>query len=183
MKYLFFLIINCLATASLASTAFPVAHRAFVLSAYDVEIVYLVSEDISYDVIGETYEISWLQVSKLVDEILEKTSLDNLVELIKQLEAGKIYHEGSFTIAKKFAKNFLNRKLWDMLSGREKEIVALAYYGKSSRQIGLELEISNRTVDTHLANIFKKTGTKNRTEVASRFGPFIFPDNIGESID
>jgi DNA-binding CsgD family transcriptional regulator len=59
------------------------------------------------------------------------------------------------------------------ISKREMEIIELCIEGKSSRQIADLLCISERTVETHLTNIFQKTETSNRIELfalASRYG-------------
>jgi DNA-binding CsgD family transcriptional regulator len=51
------------------------------------------------------------------------------------------------------------------LSDRELEILDLVANGLTNDQIAKELEISKRTVDNHVSNIIKKTGTKNRVEL------------------
>ncbi|BAZ46227.1 LuxR family transcriptional regulator [Chondrocystis sp. NIES-4102] len=52
-----------------------------------------------------------------------------------------------------------------LLSMRELEIVELVVSGLSNHKIAQKLEISKRTVDNHISNIFKKTGTANRVEL------------------
>lgn len=52
------------------------------------------------------------------------------------------------------------------LTGRECEVLALVAEGKSNRQIGEELFISDRTVARHLTNIYHKINVTNRTEAA-----------------
>lgn len=52
-----------------------------------------------------------------------------------------------------------------LLSTRELEIVELVVTGLSNHKIAHELEISKRTVDNHISNILKKTGTGNRVEL------------------
>lgn len=52
-----------------------------------------------------------------------------------------------------------------LLSMRELEIVELVVSGLSNHKIAQKLEISKRTVDNHISNIFKKTGTGNRVEL------------------
>jgi len=47
------------------------------------------------------------------------------------------------------------------LTSRETEILRLILSEYTSREIGEQLEISMRTVETHRKNILKKTGTKN----------------------
>jgi DNA-binding NarL/FixJ family response regulator len=48
------------------------------------------------------------------------------------------------------------------LSDREIEIIELVSAGLTNEDIAAQLEISKRTVDNHISNILKKTGTDNR---------------------
>ena len=52
------------------------------------------------------------------------------------------------------------------LTGREVEIARLVALHKTNPEIGETLDISARTVSTHLSNIFAKTGVKSRAELA-----------------
>ena len=52
----------------------------------------------------------------------------------------------------------------DGLTGRECEVLALVADGRSNRQIGEELFISDRTVARHLTNIFYKIDVTSRTQ-------------------
>ncbi len=52
------------------------------------------------------------------------------------------------------------------LTGREREVLAELASGKSNRDIAESLFITERTVKKHLANLFRKTGTTNRTALA-----------------
>lgn len=54
------------------------------------------------------------------------------------------------------------------LSAREREIVALVAAGKTNPEIGQILEISARTVQKHLENIFRKLGVETRTALVMR---------------
>jgi DNA-binding NarL/FixJ family response regulator len=59
------------------------------------------------------------------------------------------------------------------LSPREQEVLRLVAEGLTSMQIGQQLFLSRRTVDTHLAAIFNKLGVENRAQavaVAARDG-------------
>ncbi len=55
----------------------------------------------------------------------------------------------------------------DGLTQREAEVLRLIATGKTNRQIGEELFISLNTVGHHVSNILSKTGSANRTEVAT----------------
>jgi DNA-binding NarL/FixJ family response regulator len=54
----------------------------------------------------------------------------------------------------------------DRLSPRELEVLRLAAQGLTNRAIGYELKISERTVHSHLINIFDKLDVGTRTEAA-----------------
>ncbi len=54
----------------------------------------------------------------------------------------------------------------DGLTRRECEVLALVADGRSNRQIGEALYISDRTVARHLTNIFHKIGVTSRTQAA-----------------
>ncbi len=54
------------------------------------------------------------------------------------------------------------------LSDRERAVLVLAAAGLTNRAIGLQLSISDRTVQGHLANIFGKLQVSSRTEAVTR---------------
>ena len=54
----------------------------------------------------------------------------------------------------------------DELTGREREVLALVATGLNNRQIGRRLDITERTVKSHLHNIFQRLGVTHRTEAA-----------------
>ncbi len=54
------------------------------------------------------------------------------------------------------------------LSQREREIAALVATGASNKEIARHLAISIKTVKNTLTNVFVKTGTRSRTELAIR---------------
>jgi DNA-binding CsgD family transcriptional regulator len=69
------------------------------------------------------------------------------------------------TIEPERAEN-LDRWLKDQkVSPREREIIQLVLLGKSNRSIEKELFISRRTVESHLYNVYKKLGIKNRIQL------------------
>jgi DNA-binding CsgD family transcriptional regulator len=56
------------------------------------------------------------------------------------------------------------------LTVREREVALLAANGASSREIGARLFLSARTVDTHLARVYRKLGLTSRSELAGALG-------------
>ena len=60
-----------------------------------------------------------------------------------------------------FVKNF-------SLTRREQEIILALLEGKSNKELAQALFVSEKTIETHLGNIYKKIGVKNRLELFSR---------------
>jgi DNA-binding NarL/FixJ family response regulator len=56
----------------------------------------------------------------------------------------------------------------EKLTDRELEVLALVSEGDTNKAIGLKLGISDRTVQSHLANIFEKVRASSRTEAVMR---------------
>jgi DNA-binding NarL/FixJ family response regulator len=70
----------------------------------------------------------------------------------------------------------------ERLSESEPEVLKLVAQGLTNRAIGLRLSISERTVHTHLINIFAKLGVSTRTEAALtaiRLGWLSLEDSAG----
>ncbi|HEY6409312.1 MAG TPA: AAA family ATPase, partial [Ktedonobacteraceae bacterium] len=59
------------------------------------------------------------------------------------------------------------KQAFDGLSEREREVAILITHGRSSREIAETLVISQRTVETHVGNIFSKLGFSTRTQIAA----------------
>lgn len=63
--------------------------------------------------------------------------------------------------------NYRSLESSGVLTQREIEVLRWLSHGHSSKQIGAELSISARTVETHRLNIMKKLGTSNSAETIS----------------
>lgn len=53
----------------------------------------------------------------------------------------------------------------DSLTAREQQVARLAAQGYTAREIGLELHIGRRTVETHLVNAYDKLGVRSKREL------------------
>ena len=60
--------------------------------------------------------------------------------------------------------NHITEKVSHQLTGREKEVLALAAKGANNKEIAEKLVLREVTVKTHLNSIFKKLNVKNRTQ-------------------
>jgi two-component system nitrate/nitrite response regulator NarL len=53
------------------------------------------------------------------------------------------------------------------LTSRQKEVLTLLCQGRTNKEIGITLRLSDNTVRTHVSAIFNQLGVRNRTEAAS----------------
>lgn len=101
--------------------------------------------------------------------LLKTAPKEELIAAVKSVEKGQSYFSdeiianmGNEAKSKVSAvPSFQASKLAQRLSKREIEIVSLLSKGFTNKQIADTLFISSRTVETHRANILKKTKTKN----------------------
>jgi two-component system NarL family response regulator len=99
--------------------------------------------------------------------VLKDIPADELVRCIRDVLAGKTYLAPS--AAAKLAEGVTRVRL----TPREMSALQLIADGKANKEIAAALEISERTVKTHLGHLFDKLGVTSRTEavrVASRRG-------------
>ncbi|MBV9546090.1 MAG: helix-turn-helix transcriptional regulator [Chloroflexi bacterium] len=54
------------------------------------------------------------------------------------------------------------------LSPHERQVALLAAQGQSARNIADELLIGERTIETHLANVYAKLGVRSKTDLVRR---------------
>jgi DNA-binding NarL/FixJ family response regulator len=99
--------------------------------------------------------------------VLKDISADELVSCIRKVLAGQTY------LAPAAAAKLAEGVTRVQLTPREMAALRLMADGKANKEIASELEISERTVKTHLAHLFEKLGVTSRTEavkVATRRG-------------
>lgn len=99
--------------------------------------------------------------------VLKDIAADDLVSCIRDVLAGKTY------IAPAAAAKLAEGVTRVQLTPREMATLRLLADGKANKEIANELDISERTVKTHLAHLFEKLGVTSRTEaikVATRRG-------------
>jgi len=99
--------------------------------------------------------------------VLKDISADALISCIRDVLAGKSY------LAPAAAAKLAEGVTRVQLTPREMAALKLVADGKANKEIATALDISERTVKTHLAHLFEKLGATSRTEavkVATRRG-------------
>jgi len=91
--------------------------------------------------------------------ILKKDSHEELVSAVRAVKNGKVYL--SSDVNTMLMKGLNGTEEQKLLTDREREILKLIAKEYTNKQMAEELFISERTVETHRKNIFRKTGTNN----------------------
>ena len=90
--------------------------------------------------------------------LLKDTARDALVDCVRRVHAGETY------LPPPLAAKLAERVSGAALSQRELEVLQRMAAGKSNKEIGAELFISEPTVKTHVRGIFTKLDVVSRTE-------------------
>jgi DNA-binding NarL/FixJ family response regulator len=99
--------------------------------------------------------------------LLKDARREKLVDCIRKVHAGETY------VPQALMEKLVAGIRSEPLTGRELEVLKLLANGKSNKEIGAKLFISEFTVKGHLRNLFAKLNVLSRTEaisVASRRG-------------
>ncbi len=101
--------------------------------------------------------------------VLKKSSGTNLLQAIRAAYRGESYVDPLLAgqMVSKYAglpAGGKNDRV-DALSPREQEVCTLLAYGHTTPEIAAKLSISERTVESHRANISGKLGLKTRAEI------------------
>jgi len=115
--------------------------------------------------------------------LLKEMDSEELIEAVRTVARGEAYihprvtnkvldqlrrlREGQTPLPDGAAAAFLDEEMvarFRQLTSREREVLQLMAEGKSNRQIGEALFISEKTVKNHVSNIFQKLGVDDRTQ-------------------
>ncbi|MFY8020142.1 MAG: response regulator [Bacteroidia bacterium] len=95
--------------------------------------------------------------------ILKNTGSNELIEALDKIMSGQVFFSNEVTLEmmKSITQTKISTTEQSHLTTRELEIVKLIADEFNNAAIGEKLFISERTVETHRKNIFRKTGTKS----------------------
>ncbi len=93
--------------------------------------------------------------------LLKGMSADELIDAIRAVHAGKS------RIPSIVAEKLADRMSGPGLTSRELEVLKAIVAGRSNKEIGTELSISEATVKSHINNLLSKLGVGDRTQAAT----------------
>jgi DNA-binding NarL/FixJ family response regulator len=101
--------------------------------------------------------------------VLKTAKADELIQAVRDVNEGKSALDPKIT--RKLMSNIFKgpeRTPVESLTDRELDVLRLAAKGFTNKAIGVQLGISDRTVQGHLAHIFAKLQASSRTEAVMR---------------
>lgn len=110
---------------------------------------------------------SELREKNILGCILREQIPDELIPTIRSVIAGVVCY--SEPIAQKLVVQddmLLSTNELDKLTDREKEVLSLLTDGLTNREISLQLQIAESTIEFHMGNLFKKLNVASRVEAA-----------------
>ncbi len=101
--------------------------------------------------------------------VLKTASPEEIIKAVKDVFVGKSVLDPiiAHRVLKKLTKG-QDDYLYEHLTDREHEVLALVAKGFTNKAIGVQLSISDRTVQGHLAHIFSKLQAGSRTEAVMK---------------
>ncbi len=101
--------------------------------------------------------------------VLKTAGTDELIQAVRDVNEGKSALDPSIT--RKLMSSLFKqpeKAAVEPLTDREQDVLRLAAKGFTNKAIGVQLAISDRTVQGHLAHIFAKLQAASRTEAVMR---------------
>lgn len=105
--------------------------------------------------------------------VLKTASAEELVAAVRAVHRGESALDPAVArrVVQRLASGhptLASQEIVEGLTERELEVLRLAAHGLTNQAIGVELDISDRTVQGHLANVYAKLGVNTRTEAVLR---------------
>ncbi len=117
--------------------------------------------------------------------VLKTAQAEELIQAVRDVYEGKSALDPNIT--RKLMSNLFRgreKKIIEPLTDRELEVLRLAAKGFTNKAIGVHLNISDRTVQGHLAHIFAKLQAGSRTEAVMRAVALgLIPQDVGTLVN
>ena len=101
--------------------------------------------------------------------VLKESTSEELIRAIHEVAAGRHYLSSS--LSERVIEGYIRKPeaagldTYDTLTPREREVLHMAVHGNTSAEIASRLFISRRTVEIHRANVMRKLGLHNQTQL------------------
>lgn len=118
----------------------------------------------------ESSYISNMMKAGVSGYILKDSGKNELIDAIKKVAEGKLYYSAdvsSVLLNSIMTEGTDKKRTRDVVSDREKEVAIFIVKGLTSVEIGKELHVSTRTIESHRRNIISKLDLKNTAEMIS----------------
>ncbi len=102
--------------------------------------------------------------------VLKTADADDIVEAVRSVHEGKSVLDPAIArrLMTQLARSQDDLLTVEALTERELEVLRLTAHGYTNKAIGVQLSISDRTVQGHLARIYGKLNAASRTEAVMR---------------
>ncbi|MCL4265586.1 MAG: response regulator transcription factor [Anaerolineae bacterium] len=103
--------------------------------------------------------------------VLKTATPASIIQAVRDVHEGTSVLDPTITgrlLAHIAGRGTANLPLVEEVTEREREVLALAAKGYTNKAIGVQLGISDRTVQGHLAKIYQKLNTGSRTEAVMK---------------
>jgi two-component system, NarL family, response regulator NreC len=102
--------------------------------------------------------------------LLKDSAEEDLIRAVRTVAQGRPFFSPKITqtLLEDYVRQLRDRGLqdsYDLLTGREKEVLQLLAEGKSNKEVATILDLSVYTVETHRTNLMQKLGLHNTAEI------------------
>jgi DNA-binding NarL/FixJ family response regulator len=113
--------------------------------------------------------------------VLKTADPQEIIQAVRDVYAGKVVIDNALAHKLLARMSDRDKNTAEELTGRELQILTLTAKGYTNKAIAVQLTISDRTVQNHLANIFDKLQAASRTEAVMRaVSQGLIPPNLTE---
>lgn len=110
-----------------------------------------------------------------VDGFLDKsTALETIVDLIREVASGmKVFSDEDRRRAAAEFGRFVRHarassQMAHVMTDREREVLKLMVGGLTTRQMATRLDVSQRTIESHIKNLYRKLDVRSRVQAVAR---------------
>ena len=116
--------------------------------------------------------------------VMKTSTPEEIAAAVEEIFEGKAVLDSNLTQKLMSSLSRDNKEPVESLTHRELEVLTLVGKGNTNKAIGFQLNISDRTVQNHLAHIFNKLQSASRTEAVMRAVSLgILPPDLADTAD